>query len=404
MLVKNLLLDQVYRMNQKNIEDLQKIIHNEKWTLCLGAGVSKSAGLPNWVELLAKMMARLMFAQIGDECSNPAKKDSAVPEHLQSGGEKKEEQILVYGKAKRRYVESMESQAWMDCKKNMFESLDGRNKSVFEGQNTLELAEAMYQFMLNEVEFVNQGSRSFADYSIRELVKEACIPKKQIEQLKKETIGEIASLLVNADNDPCRHVITYNYDNILEYCLRELEKVDEKKVISGFDSNMKLPKEKEETYIIYHVHGCIPVEMKNAKNCEEESEKIVLTENSYYEAEKMNYSWSNVIQTQRMASSSMIFIGFSGQDYNFRRILKNLEPNNNYEHYILFCIDDFVNKIFSDKSFLSDAKMLRKKCGHELLLLNQVLNMQCSYWIQYGLIPIWTTADEISTLISDLKK
>lgn len=376
-----LLLEEVAKLNAENIEKLKRGLHNDEWTLCLGAGVSKSAGLPDWYTLLSKMMARLMCLDVGSDFVYS-----------------KDECGWEYRKAKADLVKQCGKSD--DYKRKLKDALEGKTKYAFEGQNTLELAEAVRQFVLGDSVCLHEGDTELANFYIKQLVKESCVPQKKVEDLETETLGSITKLLIKLRKGQARHVITYNYDNLLEECLRTFG--DGKMLIQSVSEN---PEQKyDETcdsWIIYHVHGCIPIcENMNEK----ESEKIVLTETSYYNAEKLGYSWSNLVQTQRLASSSMLFIGFSGQDYNFRRILKNMERNRKHQHYILFCIDDFVNKILSDveKMVLNDKARLMKDYSFELLLLNQLLNAQYIYWSNYGLIPIWTTIEKIPRLIESL--
>lgn len=254
--------------------------------------------------------------------------------------------------------------------------------------------------MLRDSEAIHKGDTELSNFYIKQLVKESCVPQKRVQDLEKETLGTITKLLLELRKGQARHVITYNYDNLLEECLRTFGNRD--MLIQSVSEN---PEQKyDETcdrWIIYHVHGCIPI---GEGTEEKESEKIVLTETSYYNVEKLGYSWSNLVQTQRLTSSSMVFIGFSGQDYNFRRILKNMERNRKHQHYILLCIDDFADRIFLniDKKVLSDRDTLIKEHSFELLLLNQVLYAQYVYWSNYGLIPIWTTIENISRLIESL--
>lgn len=380
---KILLLDKVAELNRKNIDKLKDELHKDEWTLCLGAGISKSAGLPDWYTLLSKMMARLMCLGVGK---------NLVYEENEIGWE--------YRKAKADLIKQCGKSDVF--KEKLKDALDGKIKYAFEGQNTLELAEAVRQFVLGDSVDLHEGDSELANFYVKQLVKESCVPNKEIKDLETETLGSITNLLLELKKGQARHVITYNYDNLLEECLRTFG--DGKIKIQSVSENPEQKyDETSDSCIIYHVHGCIPI---HEDMLEEESEKIVLTETSYYNVEKLGYSWSNIVQTQRLASSSILFIGFSGQDYNFRRILKNMERNRKHQHYILFCIDDFVNKIFTDikKVKLDDKDWLIENYSFELLLLNQLLNAQYVYWNSYGLIPIWTTIDEIPQLIESFIK
>jgi len=74
---------------------------------------------------------------------------------------------------------------------------------------------------------------------------------------------------------------------------------------------------------IYHVHGRVPlISFSDAS----ESKSIVFAENEYMLAEKYTYDWLNAVQAERIHRKDMMIIGFSVQDYNFKRILHNLSP------------------------------------------------------------------------------
>lgn len=83
------------------------------------------------------------------------------------------------------------------------------------------------------------------------------------------------------------------------------------------------------------MHGRIPV-----FNCEKEtmSKEVILTESDYYKEERINYSWTNTIQSYVLGRANVIFIGFSGTDYNFRRLLKYIrrDRSNAHKRYIFF--------------------------------------------------------------------
>lgn len=51
--VKKLLFDEVIVWNDNNLQKLKDSLKNNQYTFCLGAGVSISAGLPDWYTLLS---------------------------------------------------------------------------------------------------------------------------------------------------------------------------------------------------------------------------------------------------------------------------------------------------------------------------------------------------------------
>ena len=63
MKTEDILFEPVWKESQDQINALKQALKNGNWILCLGAGVSISAGLPNWYGLLAKITARLLPLQ-----------------------------------------------------------------------------------------------------------------------------------------------------------------------------------------------------------------------------------------------------------------------------------------------------------------------------------------------------
>lgn len=112
---EKLLLDEVAELNSGNIEKLKKGLHKDEWTLCLGAGVSRSAGLPDWYTLLSKMMARLMCLDVGSDfgCS-------------------KDEDGWEYRQAKVNLVRQCGKSA--DYKSKLADALEGRKNMLLKGK------------------------------------------------------------------------------------------------------------------------------------------------------------------------------------------------------------------------------------------------------------------------------
>ena len=54
MKVQDILFDEIAEKNKALLRKLKSEIKEDEWILCLGAGVSIGAGLPNWYGLLAR--------------------------------------------------------------------------------------------------------------------------------------------------------------------------------------------------------------------------------------------------------------------------------------------------------------------------------------------------------------
>ena len=212
-------------------------------------------------------------------------------------------------------------------------------------------------------------------------------------------------------------VITYNYDDLLEFCLDKVANASshEVQVICDCDERKT---DNSQRINIHHPHGALSIKRNRFSK---ESEHIILTEHSYYQMEQKAYSWQNSVQAKALMDTSCAFIGFSGDDYNFRRIIKNVDCACKPRHYIFFCLNDLfhelyqeeVDKRYEEELLMSaaggDSEVKKDEIRRELLedknfvyeniQLIDRLFAQYHYWRRHGIIPIWTTFDELPELI-----
>jgi hypothetical protein len=107
-------------------------------------------------------------------------------------------------------------------------------------------------------------------------------------------------------------VITYNYDDLLEWTLGRERCQPIWKATTLQPS--RLP--------IYHVHGFVPLQDDRGSTLDQ----IVLSEDQYHRAAQDPYSWNNLVQIQALSDSESVglMVGLSLTDRNLRRILDNL--------------------------------------------------------------------------------
>src|SRR5262245_1997435 len=105
-----------------------------------------------------------------------------------------------------------------------------------------------------------------------------------------------------------RRVVTYNYDNLLEFVLP-------RRSTQAIWQPMQL---EPRALPIYHVHGFVPVnETASASSIDD----IVLTEDQYNRVANDPYSWTNLVQLQAITDSVGLVVGMSLDDRNLRRLL-----------------------------------------------------------------------------------
>lgn len=128
------------------------------------------------------------------------------------------------------------------------------------------------------------------------------------------------------DGKPLDSIITFNFDGLLE---ENLDKSNIKhKAIDqeGIRNNStELP--------IYHVHGYLPRKGKITSN-----QDVVFSEDAYHTQFIDPFSWSNLIQLNKLSQNTCLFIGLSLTDPNLRRLLdvaNRKDPTKNLNHYII---------------------------------------------------------------------
>lgn len=445
--LEQILGPELSKMNQKNYNLLAKQMKNKEVTFMLGAGVSMPAGLPNWYTLLSKMWARLTELDMVPDLEQSPQCDACS-----------------YQKARASMIETMEKDSYYE-KANA--AMNGNFGSLFDGMNVLEIAEYIRNYIkgISEPGFDSHGLEHITEQIVHSLIKESMKLEKDVEvkdlcgKMKQEAIGEISHMLSRCmsrtGKKGVHSVVTYNYDDLLECCLKMNEGIQNKNLNVVYDMTAdKRPKTGKIN--IYHPHGYLPIFDTDATLSQ--SDCIILTETSYYQMEQKAYSWENSIQAKDFLDTTCVFIGFSGQDYNFRRMLKNRErrlPNTDGPHFIFFSLNDFVNKLFGEEvekrfnekkinelldqikgsvtgtipldilntmneslvrltnHICTDAdKKVKEKILNELAVdknfhyewvqLYHLLYAQHTYWESYGLTPIWTTYAELPNMIRKL--
>lgn len=405
MKVQEILFEEVQACNKRKLEKLKEgLLKEGDWVFCLGAGVSISMGLPNWYGLLAKMTAQILEIESG--------KDARLVESDDA------ERAAYYEGVEKMYESIENSPNNEEFWNKMTAALDGKDKNVFSAINVLESAEYIRTFIKNiitnrhsDTEKLPEDIEGHIAWQMNHLIRETYPKNIQITDanIENTTLGAIANLM-----KACIHnAITYNYDNLLEECLRKVCGDEGGKIHSLTKENAPHDlNDKDGGWNIYHVHGRIPVVEHSG---EEESESVILTESDYYQEEHMSYSWTNIIQSYMIERANLIFVGFSGADYNFRRIMKFVDKERlKQDRYIFFSVDDIVKAVFQEalEGTIGDERTEKlnrciKKMNdkttseyhYEKLLINNLVYAQGMYWKEHGLKVIWTSLEELPDVL-----
>ncbi len=111
------------------------------------------------------------------------------------------------------------------------------------------------------------------------------------------------------DGKPLDSLITFNFDNLIEEAL-DKNRVKHKAIYAeGMRSkSSELP--------IFHVHGYLPKKGKIPRD-----RNIVFSEDAYHSQFIDPFSWSNLIQLNKLSHNTCLFVGLSLTDPNLRRLL-----------------------------------------------------------------------------------
>ena len=399
MKVQDILFDEIAEKNKALLRKLKSEIKEDEWILCLGAGVSIGAGLPNWYGLLARITARLLPLEM-QGVSTEAEVDRVYYDSLQNYCEK-----LPFDK---EFLEKFD------------EAFRGTNKNMFNSINVMEAAEyiqnSLYPLVGMRGEKSGHGGgqkeQRKLHWYMNHLIQEACEIDITVDSdnkaLQKSTLGAVAGLMKSDHDELIHNAITYNYDNLLEAYLRNISGCKAEEVHSMVKSDFLKDFGDRTGWNIYHVHGRIPV-IDHEK--EPMSDHVILTESDYYLEEQMTYSWTNILQSYALVRSRLMFIGFSGTDYNFRRIIKYVSRETCKRHYIFFLVDDIAETVF--KSELKPESDIEKciqemnepgdsKYAFEKIFMNYLIHAQTVYWKHYGMDVIWSSRKSLAEDLNSL--
>lgn len=220
----------------------------------------------------------------------------------------------------------------------------------------------------------------------------------------KNTLDAILTLCLSHRNgsNAIRHLITYNYDTLLEDCLKN--NVYTEKALST-NSNLKVPmvtvfpnqknskpplvENNHDNLYIYHVHGILS---KGSAPI-----PVIFSESSYDVLSDHHYAWANQIQAELCMRYPLLFIGFSGHDPNFRRLLKALQRGNNIPYSYLFMKASDIEEMIPPTS-KAEEKDLRL---HAVDVLKE--SIEYYYKTMYKINILWySNYAEISTVLMNL--
>ena len=293
------------RTHKQKINSITDWYRSQRLVMVLGAGASASYGLPDWNTLLQKLLL-ITIKSDDDKSGNDIEKAGVIA---------------------RTFTNVFDPNPLISARylNNYFKKKKPDSKLAFESA----IRDALYS-----------GIQACEDSDLLKEVRQFCIA---------------AGKSPNLDS-----IITYNYDDLMEQCLQNIE-VD----IPFTPVHARGMKHKHHQLPIYHVLCYLPQKGQlTTKN------KVVLSEDGYHQQYSDVYGWSNLIQINKFKDYNCLFIGTSFSDPNLRRLLdisKNERGDDEIHHYCFKKRHDKVQvKERLEKLLLDNEEILDEKAKAQL--------------------------------------
>jgi hypothetical protein len=298
------------------LSDLVSAYQGGQFSLFLGAGVSASAGMPDWETLINSLFVDFLN-DAGDASSGRKSRD--------------------------------------------FESLVVRLNALND-PSTLMSARYIRKGLIKDSGNVDR---------FRDLVTRILYEKRdKTKSLQSNLLSALCALCMpQRTGARVRSVITYNFDDLLERCLVKKE-VNHRSIYHEagvFDAN-ELP--------VFHVHGFLPENRSIYNNIDRTT--LVFSEEGYHQIYTEAYHWSNLVQLNHLRDNHCLMVGLSLADPNLRRLLDISSKNADKPRHFAFmkrlsiesfCFQDGIMVVPNDEKaqkFLENHHSLSEQVFAEL--------------------------------------
>ena len=280
-------------IENSSIKELKNAYRNKGLVLYLGAGLSRSIGLPNWVELVRSLTVKMMSKKVESAIDALGKLDED------------ERWNVIYGLNDEPILNQPSEKPILMLARSL--------KDQFGADLSNEIGNVFYRRFYRSHPTVSLGKfrLSFKTQKTLEL---------PLFRSSESSLVEAVAALTRAERDAKgdQAIINYNYDDLLEEYLKK-QKIKCKTVLSGVDHvpDGVLPS--------YHVHGLISFSdyvnfRKTGKKLQSKG-NFVFSEDEYHAEYSDPYRWSNMTQMSHLGRYTGLFIGLSMEDPNIRRLI-----------------------------------------------------------------------------------
>jgi len=289
---------------QKALLDELKLAYQHKGLVVyIGAGVSRSMGLPSWPELTRILTVRMMTRRV----------ESAIS---LLGGLSDEQRW--------RFLESVSEE--LDSQEIEPKPILMVARSI-KDQMGSELPRAIASLLYRRIAFrYRQRQRLAKSKSHSGQLQPPVPPSPLVDAM-------VALARAERDARGVQAIINYNYDDLLEETLRH-QNVRCTTVLSG---SQRVP---DGSLPSYHVHGLISLkdyvdyQYSSRSKPMQAKGNFVFSEDEYHSEYSDPYKWSNMTQISHLGRFIGLFVGLSMQDPNLRRLIdvthKQYPENDNF--------------------------------------------------------------------------
>jgi len=284
---------------EERIEQLKEIYERAQFSMFLGAGVSSSAGMPDWNTLLNSLFVSYLSNEFTD---SENMSDEDIKQIVNRLNNVDEPSALMAARYLRKGL-----------------SKDITEHKIF----TNTISDNLYKLRNPDKDISS---------SLIQSISNLCMPRR--------TGAKVRSL------------ITYNFDDLIE---RELERKSITHHSIYTDNELSDPDELP----IYHVHGFLPEDKSKYDFLDKST--LVFSEEGYHQIYSDSYHWSNLVQLYSLREYNCLMIGLSMTDPNLRRLLdisaRNIENSRHFTFLRRISLDSFcyeIDKVTKERKQIVD--------------------------------------------------
>lgn len=324
------------------VENLKSCYKKGQFSLILGAGVSSSAGMPDWNTLLNSLFVTYLTQEFDDDVAMGDKDIGDLVSRLNSIDEPS---ALMAARYLRKGLSKR----------------DGEAKEFIEA-----VTKNLYKLRNNKFPIDSELIKSIASM---------CLPRRTGAKVKS--------------------VVTYNFDDLLE---RQLSNNAILHRCIYTDNESYDPDELP----VYHVHGFLPEDRKAYDGLDNST--LVFSEEGYHQIYSDSYHWSNLVQLNSFRENNCLMVGLSMTDPNLRRLLdissKNIERSKHFAFMKRLSSSEFC---YETKNGKKSKVIQNTDAADKFLERHHTLNEELMK--ELGVTIIWyETYDDIPKIIRVVTK